>query len=132
MKSLRTCMIASLYRPKTLNGVKAALDALKPADFGLGQDPPSAQFDMYEVKRGDRLRAIAQKMLGSSEKADLIYKANINKFDSPDRIYPVNFYAYRNRRSEGFDLAVAAGMVVAEHFRSRQRIPRGGFGFSVI
>jgi nucleoid-associated protein YgaU len=43
---------------------------------------------MYQVKRGDQLRVIARDMLGSADKADVIFQANLNKLDSPDRIYP--------------------------------------------
>ena len=43
---------------------------------------------MYQVRRGDQLRLIAMDKLGSPDKADLIYKANLNKLDLPDRIYP--------------------------------------------
>jgi nucleoid-associated protein YgaU len=40
------------------------------------------------VKRGDTLSAIARDMLGSAHESDRIFKANLNKLDSPDRIYP--------------------------------------------
>jgi nucleoid-associated protein YgaU len=77
------------YRPRTLDRVKPLLDALDPADFGLGEVADSnAQYTMYQVKRGDSLRAIAKELLGSANMADLIFKANLNKLDSPDRIYP--------------------------------------------
>ena len=76
------------YRPKTLDAAKHDLDSLNPNDLGLGPDPGNAHFDMYEVQRGDQLRAIAKKLLGSPDKSDLIFKANLNKLDSPDRIYP--------------------------------------------
>jgi nucleoid-associated protein YgaU len=77
------------YRPHTLDRVKPLLEALDPAQFGLGQQAQgNAQYTMYQVKRGDQLRAIARDMLGSSDKADLIFQANLNKLDWPDRIYP--------------------------------------------
>jgi nucleoid-associated protein YgaU len=77
------------YRPPTLDRVKAELDKLNPADFGLGDVADSnAHYTMYQVKRGDTLRAIAKDMLGSANHADRIFKANLNKLDSPDRIYP--------------------------------------------
>jgi uncharacterized protein (DUF2235 family) len=79
----------TLYRPHTLDRVKPQLDALDPAKFGLGQQAQgNAEFTMYEVRRGDQLRAIARDLLGSPDKSDLIYQANLNKLDSPDRIYP--------------------------------------------
>jgi nucleoid-associated protein YgaU len=69
--------------------VKPLLDALDPAQFGLGrQAQGNAQYAMYQVGRGDQLRAIARDMLGSPDKADLIFQANLNKLDLPDRIYP--------------------------------------------
>jgi nucleoid-associated protein YgaU len=65
------------------------LDKLNPADFGLGEVANSnAHYTMYQVKRGDTLTAIAKDMLGSASQADRIFKANLNKLDSPDRIYP--------------------------------------------
>jgi nucleoid-associated protein YgaU len=77
------------YRPATLNRVQVELDHLNPADFGLGEVADSnAQYTMYQVKRGDSLRAIAKELLGSANEADRIFKANLNKLDSADRIYP--------------------------------------------
>jgi nucleoid-associated protein YgaU len=76
------------YRPHTLDRVKDYLDKLDPAQFGLGQDAAgNAQFIMYQVQRGDTLTAIAKKLLGSPQLAAKIYEANLNKLDSPDRIY---------------------------------------------
>jgi uncharacterized protein (DUF2235 family) len=77
------------YRPATLNRVKPELEKLNPADFGLGEAADgNAQYTMYQVKRGDSLRAIAKEFLGSAAAFDRIFKANLNKLDSPDRIYP--------------------------------------------
>ena len=77
------------YRPHTLDRVRPELDRLDPARFGLGQAAVgNAQYDMYEVKRGDQLRVIAKTLLGSPDLADRIYKANLDKIDSIDRIYP--------------------------------------------
>jgi uncharacterized protein (DUF2235 family) len=77
------------YRPGTLNRVAPLLNSLDPVQFGLGQEAQgNAQYTMYQVKRGDQLRAIARDMLGSPDKADLIFQANLNKLDSRDRIYP--------------------------------------------
>jgi nucleoid-associated protein YgaU len=77
------------YRPRTLNRVKPELDTLDPAKFGLGKQPQgNSEYTMYQVKRGDQLRAIALDLLGSPDKADLIFQANLNKLDTLDRIYP--------------------------------------------
>jgi nucleoid-associated protein YgaU len=77
------------YRPPTLNRVAPDLDKLNPADFGLGEPADSnANYTMYQVKRGDTLSGIARDMLGSAHEFDRIFKANLNKLDSPDRIYP--------------------------------------------
>jgi nucleoid-associated protein YgaU len=77
------------YRPPTLDRVKADLDKLNPSDFGLGEIADSnAHYTMYQVKRGDTLRAIARNLPGSTNQADRIFKANLNKLDSADRIYP--------------------------------------------
>ena len=71
----------------SLRGVE--LDRLDPKQFGLGSEADgNAQYTMYQVQRGDTLRAIAKSLLGSPDQADQIYKANLNKLDSPDRIYP--------------------------------------------
>jgi hypothetical protein len=43
-----------------LNRVKPELDTLDPAKFGLGKQPQgNSEYTMYQVKRGDQLRAIA-------------------------------------------------------------------------
>jgi uncharacterized protein (DUF2235 family) len=77
------------YRPATLDQVKGELEKLDPAKFGLGAAVESnAKYSMYQVKRGDTLTAIAMAILGSAKRSDDIFKANLNKLDSPDRIYP--------------------------------------------
>jgi len=79
----------TLYRPGTLDRVKLELNALDPSKFGLGQQAESnSQYSMYQVKRGDQLRALARDLLGDPDKADLIFQSNLDKLDSPDRIYP--------------------------------------------
>jgi nucleoid-associated protein YgaU len=78
-----------LYRPGTLDRVIPQLNALDPTKFGLGQQAEgNSQYTMYQVKRGDQLRALARDLLGDPNKADLIFQANLDKLDSPDRIYP--------------------------------------------
>jgi nucleoid-associated protein YgaU len=82
----------TLYRPGTLNRVKAQLASLNPAIFGLGQVAEgNSQFTMHQVKRGDQLRALARDLVGDPEKADLIFQANLDKLDSPDRISGTRF-----------------------------------------
>ncbi|HEV2629449.1 MAG TPA: DUF2235 domain-containing protein [Pseudolabrys sp.] len=77
------------YRPATLARVKPQLDKLDPANFGLGEQPTAnAEYDLYEVKRGDTLSGIAKELLGDPHRGVELYKANLNKLDSPDRIYP--------------------------------------------
>jgi uncharacterized protein (DUF2235 family) len=78
-----------LYRPGTLDRVIPQLNALDPTQFGLGQQAEgNSQYTMYQVKRGDQLRALARDLLGDPNEADLIFQANLDKLDSPDRIYP--------------------------------------------
>ncbi len=77
------------YRPLTLKRVADALNALDPKQYGLGADATPAQdFELYEVRRGDGLRAIAKELRGDPNFSDRIFKANLDKLDDPDRIYP--------------------------------------------
>jgi nucleoid-associated protein YgaU len=77
------------YRPGSLKVVQKELEALDPAEYGLGQeDDPNQKYETYEVQRGDRLMKIAKEKYGNSNDYLRIYKANLNKLDSPDRIYP--------------------------------------------
>src|SRR5262249_4227738 len=77
------------YRPGTLRHVKAILDAQDPARFGLGANAiGNADYGLYQVKLGDGLRAIARDRLGDANRADEIFRINLDKLDSPDRIYP--------------------------------------------
>jgi nucleoid-associated protein YgaU len=79
------------YRPPTLAAVSTALGAFDPAKLGVGQgaDPAEAggRYEMYQVRRGDTLSALAKKYYGSPNEWSLIYSANLNKLESPDRIY---------------------------------------------
>jgi nucleoid-associated protein YgaU len=78
-----------LYRPGTLQRVAPLLNELNPSQFGLGQQALSnSNFTMHEVRPGDQLRILARDLLGSPDRADLIFQANLDKLDSPDRIYP--------------------------------------------
>jgi hypothetical protein len=77
------------YRPPTLTNVAGALNALNPADLGIGtQVTVGGQFDPYVVRRGDSLRQIAQHFYRDANQSDRIWKANLDKIDNPNRIYP--------------------------------------------
>jgi uncharacterized protein (DUF2235 family) len=79
------------YRPPTLAAVSAALNALDPAKLGVGEkaEPPGAdgRYEMYQVKRGDTLSALAKKYYGNADEWGRIFSANLNKLEGPDRIY---------------------------------------------
>jgi uncharacterized protein (DUF2235 family) len=77
------------YRPGTLGEVATALSALDPAKYGLGgAEEPAGDYQLYEVKRGDSLGAIAKSIYGDANQFTQIVEANLNKIDNPDRIYP--------------------------------------------
>ena len=76
------------YRPKTLADVAAALDAL---GRGWNEEDPKVvktPYDIHIVKRGDTLSAIAKKYYNNAAESDLIFRANRDKIDNPNRIYP--------------------------------------------
>lgn len=79
------------YRPKTLTRVAVELDALNPAMYGMGipdiEDRSDAD-DVYEVKQGDTLRKISEKLYGDPLQFTRVFDANIDKLDDPNRIYP--------------------------------------------
>jgi nucleoid-associated protein YgaU len=77
------------YRPKTLNSVQKELDALNPADYGIREkDDPAQKYELYQVQRGDTLSSIAKNSYGHAGDYVRIYRANLHKLDSKDRIYP--------------------------------------------
>ena len=77
------------YRPGSLKGVQKELEILDPAEYGLGHEDDSDQnYETYEVQRGDGLMKIAKEKYGDSNDYLRIYKANLNKLDSPNRVYP--------------------------------------------
>ena len=78
------------YRPKTLDGVKAELDQLNPAMYGLGEtaDDNASDYGIHVVKRHENLYRIAEKAYGDGNEYPRILKANLHKIDDPDRIYP--------------------------------------------
>lgn len=78
------------YRPRTLTGVAAALDALKPEALGLALIETKAEpgsFDLYEVVPGDTLGKIARKAYGDARLYPLIMAANAHQIVDPNRIY---------------------------------------------
>lgn len=75
------------YRPGALSKVASALDALAPADVGLGttyQGP----FKLYEVQPDDTLSELARREYGNAKDWPSIYQANNHKIEDPNRIYP--------------------------------------------
>ena len=50
-------------------------------------DLQEGEFTLYDVKKGDNLSEIAKNKLGAGKFWRLIYDANRDKLDHPDRIY---------------------------------------------
>jgi uncharacterized protein (DUF2235 family) len=78
----------TLYRPPTLDKVGPLLDKLEPHKLGVGivyEDTGS--FTLYRVKRTDTLSAIAEAIYGDAAKWPIIFAANLEKLEDPDRIY---------------------------------------------
>jgi uncharacterized protein (DUF2235 family) len=82
---------AKPYRPPTLATVGTALDALDAGKLGVGQKPDQldsgGRYEMYQIKRGDTLRALAKHYYDSADESERIFSANLNKLQDPDRIY---------------------------------------------
>ena len=78
---------AKPYRPPTLAAVASSLDALDPVQLGVGAPPVEGRHEMYQVKRGDTLGAIALRYYHDTKGWRRIYAANRNKLDDPNRIY---------------------------------------------
>jgi uncharacterized protein (DUF2235 family) len=77
------------YRPGTLRAVADGLNALKPADYGIGvYDDPGQEYEVYTVEQGDNLSKIAQKFYNKPAKFVEIHKANLDRIDDPHVIYP--------------------------------------------
>ena len=78
------------YRPKTLDGVAEKLDALDPADFGVGvpleqlNDPNL--YDFHEVKAGETLGIIAKHHYGDPARFPDIFNANRDTLEHPDEL----------------------------------------------
>ncbi|MFZ2158567.1 MAG: DUF2235 domain-containing protein [Bradyrhizobium sp.] len=76
------------YRPATLNRVANALDALSDTDVGLAVPHlRDGEFTLYDVQTGDNLSEISKEKYGAAKFWPLIYDANRDKLDHPDRIY---------------------------------------------
>lgn len=77
------------YRPRTLDGARALLDALTPDQVGLGLETKAepGTFDLHEVRPGDTLGKLAFKAYGDPKKASVIFAANRHILFDIDRIY---------------------------------------------
>lgn len=76
------------YRPATLNRVANVLDALSDTDVGLAApDLKEGEFSLYDVQTHDILSSIAYAKYGAAKYWPVIYDANRDKLDDPDRIY---------------------------------------------
>ncbi len=72
------------YRPKTLSKIAKELDGaelIKPLKLAEGT------YSIYEVKVGDTLSHIARSHYGDANKWEVIFRANADKIDHPDKIY---------------------------------------------
>jgi nucleoid-associated protein YgaU len=82
------------YRPPTLAGVAAALDATSLGHQMTAAPPGSALFEsikpttdsLYKIRYGDSLRGLALKLYGHADLASAILSAN-RAITDPDRIY---------------------------------------------
>jgi len=76
------------YRPPTLNRVAPLLDTLDPGKLGVGKVyEDTGSFTLYQVKRNDTLGAIALAFYKDANKWPIIFAANLEKLENPDRIY---------------------------------------------
>ena len=76
---------------QTANPVDASLNTPvdTPADTPATREPEAASAGRtYTVKPGDTLSAIAQKMYGSASKYHIIFQANTDQLENPDKILP--------------------------------------------
>ncbi len=83
-------LAGATYRPRTLDRVAEALNALDPKAYGV--DKPLALlndpklYDMYEVRPGDTLSVIARTKLGSKDRAGEIFEVNRDKMETPAQL----------------------------------------------
>lgn len=75
------------YRPATLADVATVLDKLDAAALGVGVEDSTLPHDLHSVVSGDSLSALALKFYGDAGQWSRIFAANLNKLESPDRIY---------------------------------------------
>lgn len=78
------------YRPATLDRVAQALNALDPKAYGVDKplsvlnDPKL--YEMYQVRPRDTLAAIAEKKLGSKDRAGEIFEANLDRMETRSQL----------------------------------------------
>ena len=77
----------SAYRPRTLEPVHGALDALDPVQLGIGALPPNGGFTIHEVAQHETLSGIAVSYYNDAGEWPRIFEANKYKIDDPDKIY---------------------------------------------
>ena len=65
-----------------------ALPAVEPAAPSEIAQSPKQEGRIIKVRRGDSLWRIARRHLGRGKKWAAFYKANKDKIDNPDRIFP--------------------------------------------
>jgi len=76
------------YRPPTLDRVASLLDKLDPRKLGVGSSEQDVgPFTLYRVKRDDTLSAIALTFYDDADQWPVIFAANLEKLEGPDRIY---------------------------------------------
>lgn len=78
------------YRPATLASVADQLDALSAADFGVGiplaeQNDP-AHFLFHTIRPGEDLHRIAEQHYGDRNRAEGIFRANLDTLEDINRI----------------------------------------------
>lgn len=79
-----------IYRPGTLKTLEVELNnfALQyKNDTTAASLETKSGFRLYEVKKGDALRAIAKAELGNPNRAEEIFRLNLDQIDDIDRIY---------------------------------------------
>lgn len=76
------------YRPSTLSGVAADIEAIRNEFQAQPRTPEElGPYDLYVVQPGDTLTAIAKEMLGDANRYTEIVRMNPDKIINPDRIY---------------------------------------------
>jgi nucleoid-associated protein YgaU len=70
-------------KPKTTSGSLLDLDKMKDRPAATSSTP-----ELYEIRKGDSLSAIAKREYGDASKWRTIYEANRDVIKNPDLIYP--------------------------------------------